>query len=192
MPPSDELTRGKFPSATLTPAQLRKRKVDTIKLSICFAYAVKHYLRGEDGLDYDDYAGILPASAARLARGLYRPPNKDYNYSTGKSTAFTSYAATEHTTRRGSPEGGADTGTSTPGLDMDLDVERGRATGGADATKRIRVKRSRDRKQRGLKSTTPLMSGMQRTLDFSTDPDSLSTPLPMVYAFPPLYEEVQF
>ena len=75
---------------------------------------------------------------------------------------------------------------------MDLDVERGRATGGADATKRIRVKRSRDRKQRGLKSTTPLMSGMQRTLDFSTDPDSLSTPLPMVYALPPLYEEVQF
>ena len=75
-----------------------------------------------------------------------------------------------------------DTGSSTPGADTLLDVERGRS-GSADATKRIRVKRSKDRmKARGQKSTTPLMSSLQHTIDFSPDPDSLSTPLPMVIA----------
>ncbi len=187
VPPADDASRGKFPTATLTPAQLRRRKVDAIKLSLCFAYATKHYLRGEDGLDWDDYAGILPPSASRLFRGLYQPPNKDYRYlspsnagTNGKSTGYSTYAATEFTTRNGSPEG-MGTGSSTPGLD--LDVEQGRSRSSTvDATKRIRVKRSKDKlKGPGHKSTTPLMSSLQNTIDFSTDPDNLSTPLPMVY-----------
>ncbi|KAI0747718.1 Bestrophin, RFP-TM, chloride channel-domain-containing protein [Daedaleopsis nitida] len=148
--PQDDAARGKFPGATLTPAQLRRRKRP------------------------------LP------------PPNKDYRYrdiapgpgasTNGKSTAYTSYAATEHTTRRGSPEG-MGTGASTPGLEgsVEYDVERGRPS--ADATKRIRVKRSKDRmKGPGQKSTTPLISSLQNTIDFATDPDSLCTPLPMVIA----------
>ncbi|RDX45493.1 UPF0187-domain-containing protein [Lentinus brumalis] len=188
VPPADDASRGKFPTATLTPAQLRRRKVDAIKLSLCFAYATKHYLRGEDGLDWDDYAGILPPSASRLFRGLYQPPNKDYRYlspsnagTNGKSTGYSTYAATEFTTRNGSPEG-MGTGSSTPGLD--LDVEQGRSRSSTvDATKRIRVKRSKDKlKGPGHKSTTPLMSSLQNTIDFSTDPDNLSTPLPMVLA----------
>ena len=182
VPPLDDASRGKFPNGTLTPAQLRRRKVDAIKLSLCYAYAVKHYLRGEDGLDWDDYGGILPASTSRLFRGLYQPPNKDYRYSTnGKSTAFASYAATEFTTRTGSPEGMA-TGSTTPGLEMDVEQGQGRSST-ADATKRIRVKRSKDKlKGPGHKATTPLMSSLQNTIDFSADPDNLSTPLPMVYA----------
>ncbi|TBU29084.1 Bestrophin, RFP-TM, chloride channel-domain-containing protein [Dichomitus squalens] len=185
LPPPDDASRGKAASANLTPAQLRRRKVVAIKLSLSFAYAVKHYLRGEDGLDWDDYAGILPARTARLYNGLYQPPNKDYKYSTvgtsGKSTGYASYAATEYSVRRDSPEG-IDTGSSTPGADTLLDVERGRQST-ADATKRVRVKRSKDRlKAPGQKSTTPLMSSLQHTIDFSPDPDSLSTPLPMVIA----------
>ncbi|KAI0807006.1 Bestrophin, RFP-TM, chloride channel-domain-containing protein [Fomes fomentarius] len=183
VPPQDDISRGRFPGATLTPAKLRRRKVDAIKLSLCLVYAVKHYLRGEDGLDWEDYAGILPATTARLFRGMYQPPNKDYNYGeTGKSTGFASYAATEYTTRRASPEG-MGTGSSTPGLEasLELDLERGR--GIVDATKRIRVKRSKDRmKGPGNRATTPLMSSLQNTIDFSTDPDSLGTPLPMVIA----------
>lgn len=185
MPPQDDISRGRFPGATLTPAKLRRRKVDAIKLSLCLVYAVKHYLRGEDGLDWEDYAGILPVTTARLFRGMYQPPNKDYNYGeTGKSTGFASYAATEYTTRRASPEG-MGTGSSTPGLEasLELDIERGRGT--VDATKRIRVKRSKDRmKGPGNRATTPLMSSLQHTIDFSTDPDSLGTPLPMVYVIP--------
>nr|VWO99095.1 Uncharacterized protein [Ganoderma boninense] len=189
VPPADDASRGRFPSANLTPAELRRQKVDAIKLSLCFAYAVKHYLRGEDGLDWDDYAGILPAQTARLYRGLYQPPNKDYRYSNpgtttnGKSTGYASYAATEFTTRRASPEA-IDTGASTPGAETLYDVERAAGrVGSADATKRIRVKRSKDRmKAPGQKSTTPLMSSLQHTIDFSPDPDSLCTPLPMAIA----------
>ena len=184
----DDASRGRFPSANLTPAQLRRRKVDAIKLALCFSYAVKHYLRGEDGLDWDDYAGILPAQAARLYRGLYQPPNKDYKYSTpgsstnGKSTGYASYAATEFATRLASPEA-FDTGASTPGAETLHDVERGTHAGSTDATKRVRVKRSKDRmKAPGQTSTTPLMSSLQHTIDFSPAPDSLCAPLPMVIA----------
>ncbi|OJT04072.1 UPF0187 protein [Trametes pubescens] len=183
-PPPDDAAKAKTPSANLTPTQLRRRKVEAIKLCLAFAYATKHYLRGEDGLDWEDYAGILPASAARLARGGYVPANKDYRYRDGGAltkspSAYASYAATDFTSRRGS---GENTGASTPGLEVD--VERGRVRDtSADATKRIRVKRSKDRlKAAGKTAATPLMSSLQHTIDFSTDPDALSTPLPMVLA----------
>ncbi|KAI0831798.1 UPF0187-domain-containing protein [Trametes gibbosa] len=186
-PPVDDAAKAKAPSANLTPAQLRRRKVDAIKLSLAFAYATKHYLRGEDGLDWEDYAGILPASAARLARGMYAPANKDYRYSRTPG-GYSGYAATDYTSRRDSGDGSPHTGASTPGVGsgtgIELDVERAqtRATE-ADATKRIRVKRSKDRlKAPGRTATTPLMSSLQHTIDFSTDPDALSTPLPMVLA----------
>ncbi|KAI0668567.1 Bestrophin, RFP-TM, chloride channel-domain-containing protein [Trametes maxima] len=183
-PPPDDASKGKFPGANLTPAQLRRKKVDTVKLALSFAYAVKHYLRGEDGLDWDDYGGILPASAARLARGQFAPPTKDYRYGKGTS-AYTSYAATEYTTRRNSGDASPEGGALTPGgagSGVELDIERGRERE-ADATKRIRVKRSKDRmKQAGKTATTPLVSSLQQTIDFNTDPDALSTPLPMVIA----------
>ncbi|KAI8998963.1 UPF0187-domain-containing protein [Trametes punicea] len=186
-PPPDDTAKGKSAAANLTPAELRRRKVDAIKLCLCFAYAVKHYLRGEDGLDWEDYAGILPASTARLARGLYTPTNKDYRYSKNPS-AYTTYAATEHTTRRNSGAESPATGLTSPGEGagtvVEMDIERGRTRSrSVDATKRIRVKRSKDRlKQPGKTATTPLISSLQQTLDFNTDPDALCTPLPMVIA----------
>ncbi|KAI0637332.1 UPF0187-domain-containing protein [Trametes polyzona] len=184
-PPADDIAKGKSAAANLTPAQLRRRKVDAIKLCLAFAYATKHYLRGEDGLDWEDYAGILPASTARLARGQYVPPNKDYRYSTKGTSAYTTYAATEFTSRRGSGDASPHTGSSTPGvMGSGTDLERGRERSrSVDATKRIRVKRSKDRlKAPGKTAATPLMSSLQHTIDFSTDPDALSTPLPMVIA----------
>ncbi|KAH9890712.1 UPF0187-domain-containing protein [Cubamyces lactineus] len=185
-PPEDDIAKGKSSAANLTPTQLRRRKVDAIKLCLCFAYAVKHYLRGEDGLEWEDYAGILPASTARLAQGLHAPSTKDYRYSKSPS-AYASYAATEYTTRRNSGAA-SPTGGSTPGegtaSGLEADIERGRARSrSADATKRIRVKRSKDRlKQPGKTASTPLISSLQQTIDFSTDPDALCTPLPMVIA----------
>ncbi|OBZ75056.1 hypothetical protein A0H81_04717 [Grifola frondosa] len=41
VPPSDDITKGKSPGANLTAAQLRRRKVDALKLCVCFAFAVK-------------------------------------------------------------------------------------------------------------------------------------------------------
>ncbi|KAI5124785.1 hypothetical protein M0805_005419 [Coniferiporia weirii] len=65
-PDSGASTLGKGPAGgQMTHAQLRKAKVDALKLCVAFAYAVKHRLRGENGLDYDDYEGVLPRSITR-------------------------------------------------------------------------------------------------------------------------------
>lgn len=69
----------------LSPAQLRKAKADTLKLCVAFAYSVKHRLRGEYGLDYDDYTGILPRSIVRYEEGSFNsssssPISRDASY----------------------------------------------------------------------------------------------------------------
>ena len=92
-----------------------------------------------------------------------------------------SYASTAHMSRASPGE----TGTSTP-LGSELDLERGRERDNAPsagATKRIRVKRSKDTlKQPGTRTPkTPLLSSaLRQTVDFHSDPDSLTTPLPLV------------
>lgn len=163
VPPSDD--KGKLPGATMTAKQLRRKKVTALKLCACYAFAVKHYLRGEDGLEWEDYAGILPQSVARLAM-----PG-----GTRRSSAWTSYAATERTSREDSAAASGD---------EDSPARSETRREGVDATKRIRVKRSKDRlKQPGVRaSTTPLLSGLHQTIDFNSDPDSLTTPLPLVIA----------
>lgn len=76
---------GKTPTSTLTTAQLRRQKIEILQYCVAFAYAVKHYLRGEDGLDYEDYAGVLPASFTQA---------DDLGYNTHQGRASpTSYAA---------------------------------------------------------------------------------------------------
>ena len=154
-----------MPGATLTANELRRKKVQAMKLCICYAYAVKHYLRGEDGLDWDDYTGILPSSVARLAQ----PSNSK------RTSAWTSYAATERTSREDSAAASGDEGEVTSPVPSGAEVR-------IDATKRIRVKRSKDKmKQAGVRSSkTPLLSGLHQTIDFNSDPESLTTPLPLV------------
>ncbi|KAG1832671.1 Bestrophin, RFP-TM, chloride channel-domain-containing protein [Suillus variegatus] len=57
---------GKTPTSALTTAQLKRQKIEVLQFCVAFAFAVKHYLRNEDGPDYDDYTGILPASFTRI------------------------------------------------------------------------------------------------------------------------------
>ncbi len=169
VPPADDSSKGKSSAATLTAKELRRQKVQAMKLCVCFTFAVKHYLRGEDGLDWDDYIGILPPSVTRLAR-----PS-----TSRRSSGWTSYAATAKTS-------GTDSGTASRD---EQDVEGTTSESGpeirrenADATKRIRVKRSKDRlKQGGVRnSRTPLLSALHQTIDFNPNPENLSTPLPLV------------
>lgn len=172
VPPADDVARGK--AATLSAKELRRKKVQALKLCVCFAYAVKHYLRGEDGLDWDDYVGILPPAVARLAL-----PSASRRNSAWTSGA-TSYAVTERTSREESAAASGDEGEGSRSPSRAAPAEGRRE--GIDATKRIRVKRSKDKlKSRGVKtSQTPLLSGLHQTIDFNTDPDSLTTPLPLV------------
>ncbi|KAG0705161.1 Bestrophin, RFP-TM, chloride channel-domain-containing protein [Suillus ampliporus] len=77
---------GKTPTSNLTTAQLRHQKIETLQYCVAFAYAVKHYLRNEDGPGCEDYAGVLPASFTRF---------DDLGYSTRQGIPPpTSYAAT--------------------------------------------------------------------------------------------------
>lgn len=107
--PDSVTVKGKIDSH----AALRRRKVDAIHLCLSFVFATKHYLRGEDGLNYPDYLGVLPPSFARLA-----------------DAASSNYQATRSNSLATSLEGGI-SGKASPDLNR------------PDATKRVRAKRSK-------------------------------------------------
>ena len=97
-------------------AELRKRKIDALKLALSFAFATKHYLRGEDGVHWDDYTD-LPTSFGRYdeqSSGTMTPP---------------SYLARRDVLK----DGDNTSGRNSP----DTDQRR------ADATKRVLPKRSK-------------------------------------------------
>ncbi|KZT03398.1 UPF0187-domain-containing protein [Laetiporus sulphureus 93-53] len=160
VPPADDSSKGKGPQAQLTTAQLRRRKVDALRLCIAFSYAVKHYLRGEDGLGWEDYAGVIPASVVRLAQS---------GGSSRRTSAYVSYGASGATSPTESESGRE----QSPARILEV-----------DATKRVRVKRSKDKlRQPGQKtSKTPLLSALHQTIDFNEHPEQLSTPLPLIIA----------
>ncbi|KIK95303.1 hypothetical protein PAXRUDRAFT_33055 [Paxillus rubicundulus Ve08.2h10] len=157
LPPTEEEAvhiKGKTPSSSLTHAELKCQKIETLQLCVAFAYAVKHYLRGEDGSDYGDLAGVLPPHFAR---------NDDFGYTTAHGRASpTSYAATSNPT--------SDNGTGSRGASM-------------DATKRIRRKRSKKNINPHLAgSTTPLLGDSHQTVQFHSYADHITTPFPLVIA----------
>ncbi|RDB24126.1 hypothetical protein Hypma_008782 [Hypsizygus marmoreus] len=155
LPPTDEQpvhTKGKTPTSDVTASQLRRRKTEAIKLALSFAFAVKHYLRGEDGIHWEDLQSVLPAWFARY---------DETGFHTRHTTATGTYAATcnNSATRESS-------GTTTP------EVKN-------DATKRVRAKRS---KQQLSGQATPLLAGTHRTVEFHPYADAASLPLPLVIA----------
>ena len=136
-----------------------------MKLCVSYAYAIKHYLRGEDGLEWEDYVGVLPPTVIKLVQSQER-----------KNSAWTSYSATEHTTRTASLENSDDEEGSPTQMSSSLEGSR------LDATKRLKVKRSKDRMKPGVKSPkTPLLpNALHSTIDFHPSPGDLTTPLPLV------------
>ncbi|KAF6764906.1 Bestrophin, RFP-TM, chloride channel-domain-containing protein [Ephemerocybe angulata] len=167
LPPTDEApagTKGKTPTTTLTHVQLRKRKIEAIHLCLSFAYAAKHYLRGEDGINYADYVGVLPLSFAK-----YDNPQ---GYAVNHASSPASYAA-----GKGVPEFAAASrdgsvtrsGTNTP------DALK------SDPTKRIRAKRSKTQLPHA-DQTTPLLAQSYRSIDFHSYGEEASMPLPLIIA----------
>lgn len=92
--------------------------MDALKLALSFAFAAKHYLRGEDGVHWDDYTD-LPTSFGRYdeqSSGAMTPPS--------------------YLERRDGPKNDNNTsGRNSP--------ETEHRRGSADATKRVRPKRSK-------------------------------------------------
>lgn len=144
--------KGKTPLNDVTPQQLRHRKIEAIHLALSFAFAVKHYLREEDGLNYDDYIGVLPASFAHY---------DETGYHAHINSGTASYGTVGEISKRNSQDG----------------TRSGRAS--PDATKRVRPKRN---KPTVSESTSPLLGTMHSTIDFQSFADHGSMPLPLVIA----------
>jgi len=117
LPPTTEQpphAKGKTPTSDVSESHLRRRKMEALRLCLSFAFAAKHYLRGEDGTHWDDYADVLPASLKRGEESAF-----------GTQKTFTTYSATRDSSKAGS-RGSNESGRSSP-----------------DATKRVRPKRSK-------------------------------------------------
>ncbi|KAH7930864.1 UPF0187-domain-containing protein [Leucogyrophana mollusca] len=157
LPPTDDQpanVKGKTPTSELTSSQLRRQKIEALQYCVAFVYAVKHYLRGEDGIDYEDYTGVLPASFDSF---------DEMGYNTRHTSPVVSYSATRKHSLA-SPQVGTTGERVSP-----------------DATKRVRPKRSK-KSMRGpgaSGSTTPLLA---TTVEFHPYADHLSLPLPLIIA----------
>jgi ion channel-forming bestrophin family protein len=149
---------GKTPATDITPLQLRRRKIDALKLIISYVYSVKHYLREEDGLEWDDYVGVIPES---FSRSYSRRQSRRSSISTGYN-AVSEHGSSVGNSRPASP--GQSRGTSADGSPPPV------------ATKRVRVKRSIDRV---VTAKSPLIEG-HSTIDFQAY-NNLSIPFPLVF-----------
>jgi len=158
LPPTDTqpaFAKGKTPTSDLTHSQLRKRKTDALRLCLAFVFATKHYLRGEDGVNYADYHGVLPSSFARF---------DEVGYNSQKKMPSGTYSAISNDVSV-SPEGSiSQSGRNSPDARP-------------DATKRIKVKRS---KQQILDHSTPLLQDAHRSIDFQPFTFGASLPLPLM------------
>jgi putative membrane protein len=149
-------------TSNLTAAQLRRRKIEAIKLSLSFAFATKHYLREEDGIYYEDYADVLPASFSRF---------DETTCSTQQTMIPASYAATRNNAApsqddpRGCSRRTSPAAESTPA-----------------ATKRVRPKRSKQITDI-TGQNSPLLRDTHQTVEFHPFADHLTLPLPLAFVF---------
>ncbi|TEB36102.1 UPF0187-domain-containing protein [Coprinellus micaceus] len=164
LPPTDDApmtTKGKTPIAPLNAAQLRRKKIEAIHLCLSFAYATKHYLRGEDGVEYSDFAGVLPPSFAK-----YSNPQGNAIHHASSPASYAAIRGGDFRNRDGS---GTRSGTMTPDT---LNLK-------SDPTKRVRAKRS---KTNVSNDQTPLLSQSHRSIDFHSYNEESSMPLPLIIA----------
>ncbi|KAF8163001.1 Bestrophin, RFP-TM, chloride channel-domain-containing protein [Crassisporium funariophilum] len=162
LPPTDmqpAFAKGKTPTTEISLTQLRRRKIEALRLCLSFVYATKHYMRGEDGVNWADYHGVLPPSFARF---------DEVGLTTQRTFPTSTYAATRNDSTATSREGSrSQSGRTSPDL------------GKPDATKRIRVKRS---KQKITDQSTPLLGNTHRSVEIHPYADEASLPLPLVIA----------
>lgn len=155
LPPTDTqpaYAKGKTPTSEVTASQLKQRKIEALRLCLSFVFATKHYLRGEDGVNWADLRGILPAFFTRFDQA---GSSSHKNYAAiGDETMSTKCDASTNSNGSTSPE-------SKP-----------------DATKRVRVKRS---KQKLSDQSTPLLRDTYQNAEFHHPTSEDSLPLPLVY-----------
>ncbi|KAJ7273517.1 Bestrophin, RFP-TM, chloride channel-domain-containing protein [Mycena haematopus] len=159
IPPSDDErpnhAKGKTPVTDLTERELTRRKIEVLRLALSFVFAVKHYLRGEDGMHWEDYRGVIPTS-------FIRPDEMGYN--TQRTTTPGSYAATKNNSSANL------SGASTDTINK------------SDATKRVRPKRSKPQVTSTTPLLSRTSGTTHRTVEFHPFADEASMPLPLAIA----------
>jgi ion channel-forming bestrophin family protein len=119
-------------------------------------YAVKHYLREEDGVDWDDYVGVIPTS---FMQAQSRRQSRQGSISTTYN-AVSDYGSSIVNSRSTSPSRSANADDSIAPA----------------ATKRVRVKRSSDKIQN---ARSPLIAGEHSSVEFKPYAET-SIPFPLV------------
>jgi putative membrane protein len=154
LPPTDTpqpaYAKGKTPISEVTASQLKRSKIEALYLCLSFMFATKHYLRDEDGINWADYRGILPTSFTRF---------DEAGYSSHRSYAAIGDESTS--TNRAASVNSSGSSESKP-----------------DATKRIRVKRS---KQQISNHSTPLLQDTHTNAEIHHQTGEGSLPLPLMY-----------
>jgi len=146
-------TQARIPTSQLTHAELKSQKIEALRYCLGFVYAVKHYLRGEDGANYGDLAGVLPPHFSL---------HDDLGYTTNhRHPSVLSYAVMQ-------------------GSISDASICDRHSV---DATKRVKRKRSKKNRGQQMctpGSTTPLLSDSHQTVEFHPYADRISMPLPLM------------
>ncbi|KZV71788.1 hypothetical protein PENSPDRAFT_650349 [Peniophora sp. CONT] len=177
LPPDDTDARpagamkGKTPAPDITAAQLHRRKAEVLKLAVAFVYAVKHYVRDEDGLDWDDFTGLIPKSFLRqnASGGVLR-----YDL-VGDGRYGAAFTDSPDKTRPGTPSPVTRDASVARSSMLDASVST-LPIGTGHGTKRVRVKRSIDKL---INARTPLL---QQPEHHSITFQEASMPLPLIIA----------
>ena len=168
LPPTDgepSYTKGKTPQPDITNSQLRRRKIEALQLCLSFVFATKHYLRAEDGIDHLDYQGIIPPSFMRSRETVSASQSRSQSrYDLTKQNDGSSLVANPP--------------ADSPSDNISVYEHSHYGTNKADATKRVRVKRS---KRQLANLATPLLSNqMTSNTDLYINNVEESMPLPLV------------
>ncbi|KAF8729390.1 hypothetical protein AX14_006157 [Amanita brunnescens Koide BX004] len=171
LPPTDgepTYAKGKTPQPNITNAQLRRRKIEALQLCLSFVFATKHYLRAEDGIDHPDYQGVIPQSLMQSREIV----------SASQSRSQSRYDLTKQ--NDGSSPLVANPPANSPSDNISVYEQSNYGTNKTDATKRVRVKRS---KPQFANQATPLVNNqMTPNTDLYINALEESMPLPLIIA----------
>ncbi|KAG6376097.1 Bestrophin, RFP-TM, chloride channel-domain-containing protein [Boletus reticuloceps] len=150
-------TQARISNPQLTHAELKRQKIEVLRYCLGFVFAVKHYLRGEDGTDYGDLTGVLP-------------PHFSFHDGLGYTTSHKYSSVPSCAVMQGSVS--------------DASISDRRSV---DATKRVRRKRSKKNigpqpNTHTPGCTTPLLGDSHQTVEFHPYADYISMPLPLIIA----------
>ncbi|KAF8627895.1 hypothetical protein AX15_004191 [Amanita polypyramis BW_CC] len=180
LPPTDNepaYAKGKTPRTDTTNIQLRRRKIEALQHCLSFVYATKHYLRGEDGMDYADYQDVLPSSFMGISTATQsRSDSRQQMYDDVSQNNESSTLLVVKT----SPVAYAQSRDDASSFYGNLYPDNISASNKPDATKRVRVKRS---KPHVADQATPLLANdTRRNKDPHSNIVEASMPLPLTIA----------